>query len=263
MTSYYAWINNEAKGPYSGEQLLGEYNKGVLRKETLVIPSTCFNENEPWKNSWQKLSDVVYSRTLEQSTTHINISIDFTCGVCLNTISIDKYDSKEGCKCSNCGTRYIASIQKHDPLVVLIMPDISAWQESATNEADDITEDNEVRITKLADHMRKSKVLGFVDSGKSGCWACVENSDPIYISIAREGILIKKTRIALWGSVIYKSRDITEAARLCRHLSDEISEYTTPEGMTNPVLMLFTQLALSSSSAAEFGGKIASALERL
>jgi hypothetical protein len=108
----------------------------------------------------------------------------------------------------------------------------------------------------------RGKLIRFKDS-KTGCWSRVDNADPIYISVAQEGILIRRSRLGILGPILYRSKDLTETARICAELNSSIDEYATPPQIQNPVLMLFTQLALESGSAAQLSARIASALDIL
>lgn len=108
-----------------------------------------------------------------------------------------------------------------------------------------------------------SKIIRFGDS-KYECWSRVnlDNNDPIYISVAQTGIIIKKSNLGIFGSTLYKSPDVITAADLAQKLDANIEKYTTPSGITNPVLKALTQTALDSDTAANFCTKIASARDK-
>ena len=95
------------------------------------------------------------------------------------------------------------------------------------------------------------------------CWSRVDlpNGDPIWISIAQTGVLIKKSKLGLKGEVLYQSKDIELISRLGARLSLSLNEFDTPENMKNVPLKVFTQIALESSSIEEFCSRISLAEE--
>lgn len=96
-------------------------------------------------------------------------------------------------------------------------------------------------------------VVRFGDS-KLECWSRVnfENGDPIYISIARSGIIVKRSRMGLFGPLLYSEKNIYNISETAQYLDMLITKYTTPDNMTNPILKAFTQTALDSLSIAKF-----------
>ena len=114
------------------------------------------------------------------------------------------------------------------------------------------------------------KLMGFSDS-KVTCWSRLElsNGDPIYISVAQSGVLVKKSRLGIMGAKLYNETNVYNAAMTAKSLhaqitlSDDpsvIQGYTLPSDMTNPVLRSFTQAALNSNSAAELSVRLNEAL---
>ena len=94
-------------------------------------------------------------------------------------------------------------------------------------------------------------LLRYVDEVGKGCWARVtlENGDPIWISVAQTGVVVKKSRLGLFGAKLYEQKKIELVASQAFNLDDEIMEYSTPPEMTHPVLKVFTQVALESKTA--------------
>lgn len=108
------------------------------------------------------------------------------------------------------------------------------------------------------------KLLRFADDSK-GCWARVDlqSGEPIWISIARTGVLIKVSRLGLFGAKLFEESDLSKIALICQDLSERDSRAVPlPGNMTNPVLRLMTSLALQASSAADLGAIFASARAR-
>lgn len=103
-------------------------------------------------------------------------------------------------------------------------------------------------------------IVRFSDSG-SRCFAVVQaGPDPIWISVAQSGVLVKRSRMGILGLALYKSRDLVELSRLCEVLDAQPLDVDLPVDLTNPVLALFTALALHSNSASEVAGYIRAAL---
>lgn len=106
------------------------------------------------------------------------------------------------------------------------------------------------------------KLIRYLD-GKTGCWSRVNlaNGDPIWISVAQTGVMVKKSRMGLMGAKLYSVTNVYNAAKTAQALDAQIGEYATPSEMTNPVLRAFTQVALECKSAAELSVCLNKALE--
>jgi len=105
------------------------------------------------------------------------------------------------------------------------------------------------------------KLIKFID-GKRGCWSVIdlESGESVYIGVAQTGVIVRKSRWALFGTKLYNESDIHKIADTAATLATEIRQYTTPPAMTNPVLRVFTQVALDSDSAVQFCTRIGRAL---
>jgi hypothetical protein len=93
----------------------------------------------------------------------------------------------------------------------------------------------------------------FIDSAR-GCWSRVDLLDgsPLYISAAKTGVLVKISRLGVFGPKLFKEEDVDRLARMCETINSQILSYSTPDSMKNPVLRLFTQIALDSASPSDF-----------
>ncbi len=109
---------------------------------------------------------------------------------------------------------------------------------------------------------KMSRLIRFLDN-KHGCWSRVDLSDgsPVYISVARTGVRIKQSRLGLFGRELYEEKVLYRLAETCMNLSSHINAYSVPGNMRSPVLRVFTQLALDSSSAKEYMAKLHSLAE--
>jgi tetratricopeptide (TPR) repeat protein len=107
-------------------------------------------------------------------------------------------------------------------------------------------------------------LLRFADGGGQ-CWARVqtESGEPIYISVARTGILVKRSRLGIFGTTIYAECTVVNLGETAHALQCELTADKTPDEMTNPVLKVFTQAALESRDAAELAARIGRARARI
>ena len=105
------------------------------------------------------------------------------------------------------------------------------------------------------------KLYGFKDDNW-GTWSCVdlESGESVYIGVSPTGVIVRKSRWALFGVKLYNESDIHKIADTAVTLDAEIIQYTTPPAMTNPVLRVFTQVALDSDSAVNICTRINRAL---
>jgi hypothetical protein len=99
---------------------------------------------------------------------------------------------------------------------------------------------------------------------KEGYWSRVdlENGDPIWISVAHTGVVVKKSKIGFLGTTLYNERSNFSAAKTAHALNAGISKYVTPIDMTNPVLRAFTQVALESKSADQLAARVNQAAKK-
>jgi hypothetical protein len=95
-------------------------------------------------------------------------------------------------------------------------------------------------------------MVRFADSDRQR-WSRVnlENGDPIWISVAQSGVVVKRSNLGFMGPKLYSESDVYKVAMTAQALDAEIATYTVPTSMTNPILRVFTQVALAANSAAE------------
>jgi hypothetical protein len=105
------------------------------------------------------------------------------------------------------------------------------------------------------------KVEDFTDN-KIACYARLKlsNGDPCYISVGRDGVVIKRSRFGMLGSVLYKETDVYRAAMTAKALMYLLSENILPAGFTNPVLAAFTNAALHTATPTELAIMMGSAI---
>ncbi len=108
------------------------------------------------------------------------------------------------------------------------------------------------------------KLVRYMDEGEAGCWSRVdlENGDPVWISVAQTGVVVKKSRLGLMGATLYKESNLYVVAETAQALDAQSGEYLTPKGMVNLVLRAFTQAALECTSAAQLAARLNKAREQ-
>jgi hypothetical protein len=106
-----------------------------------------------------------------------------------------------------------------------------------------------------------STVQAFLDNG-SQCWARLKlgNGDPCWISVAQSGVIVKRSRLGLFGATLYKETDVYKAAMTAKALSFLLTSNLLPKGFSNPVLSAFTNTAMGCMSAAEVVRALGSAI---
>jgi hypothetical protein len=101
-----------------------------------------------------------------------------------------------------------------------------------------------------------TKLISYRDT-RNVCWARVDlaSGEPIYISVARSGIIVKRSSLGFLGTNLYRS-NIHRAAMTAQVLDAQTRSYLTPGDMTNPALRAFTQAALEARSSAELVSRL-------
>lgn len=97
------------------------------------------------------------------------------------------------------------------------------------------------------------ELIRFLDDDRKGRWANIrmDNGDPCWIGIAQTGILVKKSKIGLFGAKLYEEKNIYKAAKTAEALSRLYPDDLTPAMMQNPVLKSITNAVLHCNSLAE------------
>jgi hypothetical protein len=97
------------------------------------------------------------------------------------------------------------------------------------------------------------ELLNFKDDERSGCYAHIkmDNGDPCYISIAQTGILVKKSRLGLFGAKLYEEKNVYRAEWVAKALSEIYPEDLTPHEMKNTILKSITNAVLHCNTLVE------------
>lgn len=106
-----------------------------------------------------------------------------------------------------------------------------------------------------------SKVEAFLDNG-SQCWArlTLAQSEPCWIGVAQTGAIVKRSKLGLFGSTLYRETDVFKAAMTAKALRYLLPTNLLPAGFENPVLASFTNSALAAVNAAEVARVLGSAI---
>ncbi len=98
-----------------------------------------------------------------------------------------------------------------------------------------------------------TELIRFLDDDRKGRWANIrmDNGDPCWVGIAQTGILVKKSKVGMFGAKLYEEKDIYKAAKTAQALSEKYQGDLTPEEMWNPVLKSIVNAILHCSNLAE------------
>ena len=98
-----------------------------------------------------------------------------------------------------------------------------------------------------------TKLIRFMDDGRKGQWAGIrmDNGDPCWVGIAQTGILVKKSRVGLFGAELYAEKNMYKSAKTALALSEQYPEDLTPGGMRSPVLQSIVNAILHCSNLLE------------
>ena len=85
-----------------------------------------------------------------------------------------------------------------------------------------------------------TEMVRFVDNYRM-CWSRVDLHDrnPIWISVARSGIVVKRSRIGMFGEKLF-NQNAEKSSWMCRSISKQVTDDITPIDMCNPSLTVFT-----------------------
>ncbi|MHA1170295.1 MAG: hypothetical protein ACTSRU_20910 [Candidatus Hodarchaeales archaeon] len=98
-----------------------------------------------------------------------------------------------------------------------------------------------------------TELIRFMDDDRKGRWANIrmDNGDPCWVSIAQTGILVKKSKIGLFGAKLYEEKNVYMAARTAEALMEMYSDDLTPAEIWNPVLKSIVNAILHCTNLAK------------
>ncbi len=97
-----------------------------------------------------------------------------------------------------------------------------------------------------------TKLRQFKDD-KSGCWASVilASGEPCWISVAGGSVVVKRSRLGLFGAPLYKEGDIYKNTMIVKAIAQIFPARALPAGFSNSFLSSLTNAALHCTSSAE------------
>ena len=109
-----------------------------------------------------------------------------------------------------------------------------------------------------------SSMIDYVDIPGKACWSSVllDSGEPIWISIAQNGIMVKQSRLGILGTKLFHETNMSRCVDVADALHRMIDFYTTPDGLQNPVLRVFTQTALNSRTSKDFATFVSNAKQQ-
>ena len=94
-----------------------------------------------------------------------------------------------------------------------------------------------------------TEVVSFLDSD-SARWVRfrMANGDPCWLSVARTGVMVKRSKVGLFGRKVFEERDVERAAHLMHALDVRFPDDITPTGLSSPVLQPLANAILHCST---------------
>lgn len=95
-------------------------------------------------------------------------------------------------------------------------------------------------------------LVRFLDAAPKGVWSNIrmDNNDPCWIGVADTGVLVKKSKIGVFGRKLY-DESISKSANTALALSKQYQDDMTPSEMRHPLLKAFANAALHCSTIEE------------
>lgn len=97
-----------------------------------------------------------------------------------------------------------------------------------------------------------SEIVRYQD-GSGQCWARIDldNGDPIWISVAKNSVIVKKSRMGLFGKKLLNEKTSPQLFEALVRLNDSLKEFHVPKDIQHPALRRLTNVALVSESTSE------------
>lgn len=85
------------------------------------------------------------------------------------------------------------------------------------------------------------------------CFANIrmDNKAPVYVSVARTGVLIKQSRLGFLGRKLFASSSPEHAVKTAKTLAQSYPEQKTPSTMSDPILKTYCNAVLHCRSTDE------------
>lgn len=97
-----------------------------------------------------------------------------------------------------------------------------------------------------------TRLIRFLDDDPGNHRASIrmDNGTPCWIRIDHTGILVKKSKIGLFGAKLYQEKNIDKVAEIAKILKKQYCDDLTPDDMHNPVLKSIVNAVLHCSDLA-------------
>lgn len=97
-----------------------------------------------------------------------------------------------------------------------------------------------------------TKLVQFLDQKDKGIWANIrmDNNDPCWIGVAQTGVLVKKSKIGMFGAKLY-NENLADSVSCENKLREAFPDDKTPPEMEHFLLKAFTNAVLHCSSIEE------------
>lgn len=97
-----------------------------------------------------------------------------------------------------------------------------------------------------------ARLIRFLDNDDKNHRASIrmDNGTPCWIRIDHTGILVKKSKIGLFGAKLYQEKNIDKATEIAKVLKKQYRDDLTPDDMHNPVLKSIVNAVLHCSDLA-------------
>ena len=98
-----------------------------------------------------------------------------------------------------------------------------------------------------------AQLIRYLDDDRKGRWANIrmDNGDPCRVSIAQTGILVKKSKVGIFGAKLYEEKNTYKAAKTAQTLCKEYPNDLTPDELLHPVLKSIVNAILHCDNLGE------------
>jgi len=98
-----------------------------------------------------------------------------------------------------------------------------------------------------------TELIRFLDDDRKGRWANIrmDNGDPCWIAVAQSGVLVKKSKVGLFGAKLYVEENIFKVAKAVQALSVQYPKDLTPDEICDPALKSIVNAILHCSDLGE------------
>ena len=85
------------------------------------------------------------------------------------------------------------------------------------------------------------------------CFANIrmDNNEPVFISVARTGVLVKESRLGFFGRKLFASNSPEHVVKTAMTLAQNYPEQKTPSTMSDPILKTYCNAVLHCRSTDE------------